>query len=482
MKNFCRLIRFELRKSFSSPWMIVFLVCLLLMNGWKLQSEYAAKTTQISQYQPVYEEFYDRWSGEITAETITELMTIFGPLQPKYEMGSASNVYDPNAYTYSEYTDAHFFATQFYTEMQYDYLYQNEAVRIVENARNLQELYSGVGNAYEVRKNAAVAEIFKGRTIRQFGDTHWVEVWLNHDYSAMLVLLLCLFGLCTVFVTERETEMYMLLRTAKNGGGATVAAKLTASALFAVAVSVLFFAEDILVPLALSGRPEALSSPIYAIRYLETTPLNMTIGQFQIWTVAVKTLGILGCAAVAGLFYWASRDLPDLERLTGYEAPQATVILARDGSTIGTLATEKRYSITLKEMSPWLPMSFLAAEDDSFYQHHGVDPVAIVRAFIYNLRNKASGGGQQGGGFAVNLMAGGLATAHIIVIHRRQVIEDQRGGMRHFHRARCGIRLFQTAAADPAELVDQHGADTLAAGSQGMAHGIIERIELHVRC
>ena len=298
MKNFCRLIRFELRKSFSSPWMIVFLVCLLLMNGWKLQSEYAAKTTQISRYQPVYEEFYSRWNGEITAETITELMTIFGPLQPKYEMGSASNVYDPSAYTYSEYTDAHFFATLFYTEMQYDYLYQNEAVRIVENARNLQELYSDVGNTYEVRKNAAVAELFKGRTIRQFADTHWVEVWLNHDYSAMLVLLLCLFGLCTVFVTERETEMYMLLRTAKNGGGATVAAKLTASALFAVAVSVLFFAEDILVPLALSGRPEALSSPIYAIRYLETTPLNMTIGQFQIWTVAVKTLGILGCGCV----------------------------------------------------------------------------------------------------------------------------------------------------------------------------------------
>ena len=121
----------------------------------------------------------------------------------------------------------------------------------------------------------------------------------------------------------------------------------------------------------------------------------MNVKKVFLWSFGLLfTLGILGCAAVAGLFYWASRDLPDLERLTGYEAPQATVILARDGSTIGTLATEKRYSITLKEMSPWLPMSFLAAEDDSFYQHHGVDPVAIVRAFIYNLRNKASGGGQ----------------------------------------------------------------------------------------
>ena len=87
----------------------------------------------------------------------------------------------------------------------------------------------------------------------------------------------------------------------------------------------------------------------------------MNVKKVFLWSFGLLfTLGILGCAAVAGLFYWASRDLPDLERLTGYEAPQATVILARDGSTIGTLATEKRYSITLKEMSPWLPMSFLA--------------------------------------------------------------------------------------------------------------------------
>lgn len=298
MKNFRKLIGFEFRKSFSSPWLLIFLACLLLMNGWKLGAEYADKTTQISTYPQVYGEFYSRWSGDITTQKITELMTIFGPLQPKYEQGSASHVYDPNAYTYSEYSDAHFFATQFYTEMQYDYLYQNEAIRISGNAGTLQKLYADAGNGYEAKKNAAVAEIFKGRAIRQFADTHWVEVWLNHDYSAMLVLLLCLFGLCTVFVTERETEMYMLLRTAKNGGGKTVAAKLTASALFAVAVSVLFFAEDILVPLALSGRPEALSSPVYAIRYLETTPLNMTVGQFLVWTVAVKTLGVLGCGCV----------------------------------------------------------------------------------------------------------------------------------------------------------------------------------------
>lgn len=298
MKNFCRLVGYELRKFFLSPWMLIFIAILLLMNGWKLNSEYSEKTDEMNTYLQVYEDFYDRWSGEITIEKATELLTIYSPLAEKDQTDGLSNQYDENAYTYSERTDERFFDTLFLTEIQYDYLYRNEAIRIVENATELTEIYAKVGNPYEVKKNEAVISLFQGRTISQFADTHWVETWLNHDYSAMLVLLLCLFGLCPVFVTERETEMYMLQRTAKKGGGDTVAAKLIASTLFVVAVSAVFFAEDILVLLALSGHREALSSPVYAIRYLESTPLNITIGQFQIWTVAVKTLGILGCSCV----------------------------------------------------------------------------------------------------------------------------------------------------------------------------------------
>lgn len=290
-----RLIGYELRKAFLSPWMLLFLVVLLLMNAWKLNAEYTREVSEITPYQSVYEDFYSRWKGKITQEHIAELMSIYGPLQKKEQEGTMSSEYDPNAYTYSEWTDLRFFGTLFLTEMEYDYLYQNEALRITQNAQELVTLYSDLGNRYEVQKNTAILKLFQGRTVPQFADTHWVETWMNHDYSAMLVLLLCVFGLCTVFVTERETEMYMLLRTSKMGGGATVAAKLIASLLFCVVVSLLFFGEDVLFLLVRSGHPEALKSPVYAIRYLESTPLNMSIGQFQLWTIAVKTLGILGC-------------------------------------------------------------------------------------------------------------------------------------------------------------------------------------------
>lgn len=295
---FWRLVGYECRKAFLNPWMLVFLVALLAVNGWKIHDEYNQKVDRWVEYQDVYDEFYSRYAGTITAEKVSDLMAIYAPLQKKAEALALSRVYDPDAYTYSEQEDYSFFSILFYTEMRYDYLYVNEAYRIASNALELAELYSCVGNAFEVSKNRQIAADFSGRAIPAFSDTRGYEVLLNYDYSAMLILLLTIFGLCGIFITERETEMYMLLRTTKNGSGATVAAKLTAAVLFVVLVSGLFFLQDFLTIYIAGGRNQALSSPVYALRYFETTPLNMTVGEYFLWAAAVKTLGILACGCV----------------------------------------------------------------------------------------------------------------------------------------------------------------------------------------
>lgn len=297
-KSFLRLLAFEWKKNFLSPWMVLFMVALLIANGWKLHTEYEKKTAEFSEYQATYEEFYFRWSGTITTEKAQELMTIYGPLQEKEMTMSLDFSEGSGTYTYSENGDYRFFFSQFANEMEYDYLYVNQAISMTQEARELAALYERNGNTYKAAESEAFAQTFQNRVISQFADTRYIEVWLNHDYSSMLVLLLCLFGLCTVFVTERETEMYMLQRTSKLGGGASVAAKLTASVLFIGLVCVLFYGEDFLILQLLSGHWEALSSPVYAIRNLEATPLNMTIGQFVCWSICVKALGMIGCGCL----------------------------------------------------------------------------------------------------------------------------------------------------------------------------------------
>ncbi len=292
--GFLRLLRFEMRKAFLSPWMLIFLVALLCANGWRLQDEYGADPETAE----LYESFYARWQGTITAEKVEDLMTLFAPLNEKSANMTISRMPGTGTWLSSESDDWDFLYSNFATEMEFDYLYVNQAAGIVTRARSLAETFDQAGNAYEAAKNRAIASLFQGRRVPAFGDTRYIETWLFHDYSSMLVTLLCLFGLCTVFVSERETEMFMLQRTAKLGGGMTVAAKLTASALFVLVVCLLFYGEDILVLQLLSGHFQALSSPIYAITMLQTTGLRMSILQFIFWYSGVKTLGIFGISCV----------------------------------------------------------------------------------------------------------------------------------------------------------------------------------------
>lgn len=297
-RSFLRLLAFEWRKNFLSPWLLVFLALLLVINGWKLNEKYQKKTDEFAPYQTSYEDFYARWSGTITADTVQELMEIYGPLNNKTEQMTISFLDGSGTYTYSEYGDYRFFFSQFANEMEYDYLYVNQAIDITKKAQDLEAFYKKNGNAYQAAESRAVAQKFYGRSISQFADTRYIEVWLHYDYSSMLVLLLCVFGLCGVFVTERETEMYMLQRTAKLGGSMTVAAKLTVSALFVVLICLVFYGEDFLVLQLLSGHWEALDSPVFAIRNLEATALNMTIGQFVVWSGLIKTLGMMCCGCL----------------------------------------------------------------------------------------------------------------------------------------------------------------------------------------
>ena len=280
---FLRLLAFEWRKNFLSPWLLIFTAVLLLLNVWKLYDEYSKKTAEFAAIDHIYEDFYAQWSGPITAEKIESLMDVYGPLE---DFSSLSFTPGSGTYTDTESGDHRFIFSNFYNEMKYDYLYVNRAIEITQRAEALAELRP---------EGLSEAKLFQGRSIPQFADTRYIEVWLNHDYSAMLVLLLSLFGLCTVFVTERETQMYMLQRTTRNGGAATAGAKLTASSMYMALLCLLFFGEDFLILQLLSGHWKALSSPVYAIRALEVTPLGMTIGGFLLWSGLVRTLGILGC-------------------------------------------------------------------------------------------------------------------------------------------------------------------------------------------
>lgn len=117
--------------------------------------------------------------------------------------------------------------------------------------------------------------------------------------------------------------------------------------------------------------------------------------KFLLFFAIFVALTIVGAGVgLVGVYFWAASDLPGFKNLTEYKPPVVSTVYTHDGKVLGNLFAEKRFLATLGEMPAYLPKAFLAAEDSSFYQHEGVDPMAIFRAF---LRNMQHGGAKQGG-------------------------------------------------------------------------------------
>jgi penicillin-binding protein 1A len=71
--------------------------------------------------------------------------------------------------------------------------------------------------------------------------------------------------------------------------------------------------------------------------------------------------------------------------------PQASLVLARDGSLIGEIGREWRVSVPLASLPAYVPQAFVAVEDQRFYQHDGVDLVGIAAAIKDNLLGASRG-------------------------------------------------------------------------------------------
>ena len=97
---------------------------------------------------------------------------------------------------------------------------------------------------------------------------------------------------------------------------------------------------------------------------------------------------LLGLAAVL-----AYPTLPSLEVLTDYRPKIPLRIYSAEGTLLGEFGEERRALIQISEVPEIMKQAILAAEDDRFYEHGGVNYLGVLRAAISNF---TSGTAKQG--------------------------------------------------------------------------------------
>jgi penicillin-binding protein 1A len=132
-----------------------------------------------------------------------------------------------------------------------------------------------------------------------------------------------------------------------------------------------------------------------------TVPARAALGEggFGALTVIAILVGIplvlaLAAALALGMsVILASERLPSMEALTDYRPKVPLRIYTADGVLIGEFGEERRSVIKLDDVPQVMTRAILAAEDDRFFTHSGVDFLGIARAAFANL---AAGGKAQG--------------------------------------------------------------------------------------
>jgi penicillin-binding protein 1A len=117
---------------------------------------------------------------------------------------------------------------------------------------------------------------------------------------------------------------------------------------------------------------------------------------FKWWHYAlalIVSLGVVGTALAglaAALIY---PNLPPLEALTDYKPKLPLRVYTADGALIGEFGEERRAFIAIDKVPTYMKQAIIAAEDERFYTHGGVDTLGILRAAGSNL---LSGGAKEG--------------------------------------------------------------------------------------
>jgi penicillin-binding protein 1A len=129
---------------------------------------------------------------------------------------------------------------------------------------------------------------------------------------------------------------------------------------------------------------------------------GFTVARVIYWGIVLALWAVIGSA---GLFAWVAFHLPPIQSLEIPKRPPTIAISANDGHIFATRGEMGGAAVAIGDMPSYLPKAFIAIEDRRFYEHHGIDPIGLMRAIVANLLHR---GISQGGSTITQQLAKNL--------------------------------------------------------------------------
>lgn len=101
---------------------------------------------------------------------------------------------------------------------------------------------------------------------------------------------------------------------------------------------------------------------------------------------------LIGIVAVSAVFVAASSSLPQIMAVSDYKPRLVSDVFARGGERIGEYKYEVRKLVSIDKVPKQMIDAFLAIEDRQFYEHTGINYMAIIRAMVTNLTSSRTQG------------------------------------------------------------------------------------------
>ena len=95
------------------------------------------------------------------------------------------------------------------------------------------------------------------------------------------------------------------------------------------------------------------------------------------WAMVAAVWGFI---ALSILVAWYASELPQVIKATHFDKRPAITFKAADGAMIDHYGDLKGQAYDAKQLPPYLVDAVMATEDRRFYEHHGVDPIGMLRA------------------------------------------------------------------------------------------------------